>query len=162
MPSGERSHAAGPPPFSLQVPARFAIQTRGLSATNASPSALRWARARCDRPAWAFDQFQDQRDRVGSGFSRTFPEAVDRADVGMIERRQHLRFAAEPREPLGIVRDIGQQDFQRDVAIELRSARAIHLAHPPAPSGAEISYGPRRAPGNKFNAFNAVRCADYS
>ena len=45
----------------------------------------------------ALDQFQHQRaDAV-----RLF-EAVDRADVRMIERREHARFALEARQPIGI------------------------------------------------------------
>ena len=58
-----------------------------------------------------------------------FFEAVDRGDVGMIQRRERLRFAREPREPIGIVRERVRQDLDRDVAIQLRVARAIHLAH---------------------------------
>ena len=47
----------------------------------------------------------------------------------MVERRQHLRFTSETRETFGVEREGLGQDFQRDVAIELRVARAIHLAH---------------------------------
>ncbi len=47
----------------------------------------------------------------------------------MIERREHLRVAAEAREPNRIVGDGGQQQLDRDVAIELGVASAIHLAH---------------------------------
>ena len=50
-------------------------------------------------------------------------------DVGMVERRQHLRFALEPREPFGIVRRTVRQDLDGDVAIELRVAGAVDLAH---------------------------------
>ena len=52
-----------------------------------------------------------------------------RADVRMIQRGQRLRFALEAREPLGIGDEQLGQDLDRDVAIELRVARAIHLAH---------------------------------
>ena len=47
----------------------------------------------------------------------------------MIQRRERLRFAREPREAIGIVREGVGQDLDRDVAIQLRVARAIHLAH---------------------------------
>ena len=56
-------------------------------------------------------------------------EAVDRRDVGMIQRRQELRLALEAREAVRIGGEELGQDFQRDVAIEPRVARAIHLAH---------------------------------
>ena len=54
-------------------------------------------------------------------------------DVRMIERGEHLRFALEARQALGVVRERVGQDLDRDVASELRVAGAIHLAHP-APS----------------------------
>ena len=57
-------------------------------------------------------------------------EAVNAADVRMIQRGEHLRFALEAREPLRINREGRRQDFDRDVAIQLRVARAIDFAHP--------------------------------
>ncbi len=42
---------------------------------------------------------------------------VDVRDVRMIERRQHLRFAAEAREAIRVVRDRRQQHLDRDVAV---------------------------------------------
>ena len=57
-------------------------------------------------------------------------EAVNRGDVRMVQRGQHLGFAPEPREPIRIERERFGQDLQRDVAIQLCVARAIHLAHP--------------------------------
>ena len=56
-------------------------------------------------------------------------EAVDLRDVGMIERREQTRFALEPREAIGAAGECARQDFDRDVAPELRVARAIDLAH---------------------------------
>ena len=57
-------------------------------------------------------------------------EAVDVRDVRMIQRREHLRFALEAREPIRIAREHVGQDFDRDVAIEAscRGAR-YDLAH---------------------------------
>jgi hypothetical protein len=52
-------------------------------------------------------------------------------DVGMIQRREDFRFALESREPFAIVGDVGGQDLDRDFALQLRVARAIHLAHSP-------------------------------
>ena len=59
----------------------------------------------------------------------TFLEAVDVRDVRVIDGRQCLRFAREPREPIGVAGERVGQDLQRDVAIELRIARAEDLAH---------------------------------
>ena len=50
-------------------------------------------------------------------------------DVGMVQGGERLRLAREPREPLGIAREELGQHLDGDVAIELRVARAIHLAH---------------------------------
>ena len=55
--------------------------------------------------------------------------SVNRADVGMIEGRKHARLAFEPRQPIGITGEELRQDLDRDIATELRVARAIDLAH---------------------------------
>ena len=62
----------------------------------------------------SLDQFHHERAHAGGLF-----QAVDVRNVRVIQRGEHLRFAAEPREPIGIVRDGGQQDLDRDVAIQL-------------------------------------------
>ena len=45
----------------------------------------------------AFDQLEHQRPHAVRVF-----QSVDRADVRMIERREHARLALEPRQPIGI------------------------------------------------------------
>ena len=70
------------------------------------------------------DELQHERFRIARVL-----EAVDAADVGVAERREHLRFALETGEPIGIVREGVWQDLQRDVAAKLRVPGAIHLAH---------------------------------
>ena len=57
-------------------------------------------------------------------------ETVNVRDVRMVERGEHLRFAAEPGETVRIVRDGREQDFDRDVPVQLRIARPIDFAHP--------------------------------
>jgi hypothetical protein len=47
----------------------------------------------------------------------------------VVQRREHLRFAPEARQALQIDRERIGQDLERDVAIELRVARAIDLPH---------------------------------
>ena len=51
-----------------------------------------------------------------------FLEAVDRGDVRMIQGREHFRFALKTREPIGIDRERGGQDLDRDLALEFRVA----------------------------------------
>ena len=64
-------------------------------------------------------------------------EAVDRGDVGMIQRRQHFRFALKTGEPFGIVRERFRQNFDGYVAPELGVVRLIHFAHSARADGAE-------------------------
>ena len=64
-------------------------------------------------------------------------EPVDRPDVRMVERGQHLRFALETGEAIRIAREGVRQDLQRDLAIQLGIARAIDLAHAAGPEGGE-------------------------
>jgi len=59
-----------------------------------------------------------------------FFEAVDGGDVRVVERGEHLRLALEPGEPVGIVDERVWKDLDGDVAIELRVARLVDLAHP--------------------------------
>ena len=56
-------------------------------------------------------------------------EAVDGGDVGMIQRREELRFALEAGQPIGIAGEEVGQDLERDVAPEPRVAGAKDLSH---------------------------------
>jgi hypothetical protein len=65
--------------------------------------------------------------------ARRFPYVVNRADIGMIERRSGPRFALKtfPRSTCGksIRRKGLRQNFDGDVAVEPRIARFIYFAH---------------------------------
>ena len=56
-------------------------------------------------------------------------EAVDRGDVGMLERRERPCFANESRDAIGIRIGFRRQDLDRHVSLEARVARPIHHAH---------------------------------
>ncbi len=86
-------------------------------------------RDRAERDALRQIVAVDQLHHDGTHTATLF-EAVDVRDVRVIDGRQRLRFAREPREPVGIAGERVGQDLQRDVAIELRIARTEHLAHP--------------------------------
>ena len=73
-------------------------------------------------------------------------------DVRVIQRRQRLRLAREPRQPIGIAGEGVRQDFERDVAIELRIARAVHLAHPAGAQQRENFERPKERAGRKAHA----------
>src|SRR5262249_25595136 len=62
-------------------------------------------------------------------------ETVNGGDVLVIQRGEDLSFAFEAREAVGVNRELGRENLQRDIAIELCVACAIHLAHPAAPKG---------------------------
>jgi hypothetical protein len=66
---------------------------------------------------------------VGAGFSRPVFEPIDGGDVGMIQRREHLRFPLETGQAVWIRGEQLREHLQRDVAVQPRIARAIHLAH---------------------------------
>ena len=72
----------------------------------------------------ALDELEDE----GLGVAVVF-QAVDGADVGMVERGQDLGLAFEPGQPVGVLRERLGQDLQRHITVELRIARAIHLSH---------------------------------
>ena len=53
----------------------------------------------------------------------------------MIQRRKNLRFAFEPSDAFVILREGRGKNLDRDIAIELRVARAKHLPHPARAKG---------------------------
>ena len=55
-------------------------------------------------------------------------EAVNGGDVGVIERREEVRLAREPRQAIGIARERVREDLQRDVAMQPRVVRPIDFA----------------------------------
>jgi hypothetical protein len=65
-------------------------------------------------------QFQDQ---------RAIFYAVDRGDVGVVERGQHLRLAEEARHPAGVGGESPGEDLDGYVAVEFGIGRAPHFAH---------------------------------
>ena len=70
------------------------------------------------------DQLHDQRMDAARVL-----EPVNVRDVGVVERREHLRFAMEARQSLGIVGEEIGQDLDRDVAVQLGVMGTIDLAH---------------------------------
>ena len=86
-----------------------------------------------DRPARdalrqivALDQFHHEGRDAPALF-----EAVDAGDVGMVQRREHFRFALETREPIVVSGERWRQDLDRDLAFQPGVGRPIDLAHAP-------------------------------
>jgi len=66
---------------------------------------------------------------VASGFSEAFLYTVDRRDVEMIERGEHMGLAPEPGESVIIVDERVGEDLQRDIAAEVCIRSSVHSAH---------------------------------
>ena len=62
-------------------------------------------------------------------------EPVDRGDVRMIQRGEDFRFALKAGQAVGVGCERRWKDLDGDVTLQLRIARAIHLAHAPGPKG---------------------------
>ena len=59
-------------------------------------------------------------------------KAVNRADIRMVERCQHPRFTPEARNSVRIACETRRKDLDGNLAIQLRVAPEIDLAHPAA------------------------------
>src|SRR4029453_647497 len=70
----------------------------------------------------------DELEHEGLGSVR-FLKAMDSSDIRMVEGREELGLALEPRDPVGIEREWLGQDLESDLTIELRVVGAIHLTH---------------------------------
>ena len=68
------------------------------------------------------------------------------AMLGWFSDGECLGFPVETCEAFGISCDRLGQHLDRHVAIQIRVAGAIHLAHAAGPEGERISYGPSLAP----------------
>ena len=75
----------------------------------------------------------------------------------MIQRRECLRFAREARQAIRIARDGLWQDLQRDLAIQLRIARAIDLAHAAGPKEREDFVGAEPGARSQRRKYRGVR-----
>ena len=55
--------------------------------------------------------------------------AVNRADIGMIQRGEHAGFALEARESIGIADESRRQDLDGDITSKLRVVSPVYLSH---------------------------------
>ena len=76
-----------------------------------------------------------------------FFQAVDAGDVRMVQRREHFGFALEASEPVVVGGDRWRQDFDGDLALQLRVGRAIDLAHTSGANGGDHFIGPETGAG---------------
>jgi len=74
--------------------------------------------------------------------------------LGVVQRREHLRFAREPGESCDVAGERVGQDFERDVTIQLRIARVIDLAHGPCTDWGDDLVGTEaKAGGEEWASF---------
>ena len=76
-------------------------------------------------------------------------EVEDREDVRVRERGDGLGLALEARERVGVRGQLRGKDLDRDVAVELRVARAVDLAHAPGAERREDLVGAEACSGGK-------------
>jgi hypothetical protein len=81
---------------------------------------------------------------------------VDVRDVGVIERGEDLCFTPEAGEVVRIGGEGFWQDLERDIPIQLRVARAIHLTHPARTDGSENLVGTNVSTGCQRHASRLI------
>ena len=74
----------------------------------------------------------------------------------MIQRGEDLRFALEACEPIGIDRERLRKNLDRDVAIQLRIARAIDLAHAAGAEGSDILVNAKASAGGQAHGMCGI------
>ena len=114
----------------LEVAVHDALRVRGferLRNLSRDRQRLVWR----DRPGrdpigegWPLDHLEHERRYMIGRL-----EAVDRRDVGMIQRREQIRFAGEARPPFGITGEELRQNLEGDVSRQVAVACPIHFSH---------------------------------
>ena len=97
----------------------------------------------------AFEKLQRDERRIGA-------DVINRADVGMAERRSRPRFPLEPRQRLGRHRDTGGQDLDRHHALEARVPGPVHFAHPASAEQRENLVGPEASAGSQGHELRLI------
>ena len=77
-----------------------------------------------------YDELHHERANAARVF-----KAIDLRNVMMVQRGKHAGFTIEARQAIGIVRKGLGKDFDRDIAIQLRVAGSVHLAHAASTEG---------------------------
>ena len=82
------------------------------------------SQARAQRPA--VEQF-----RHHERHAEVRPDVVHRDDVRMVQARRRAGFLSEASQPVRVAHVARRQDLQRDVAVQARVVRPVHLTHAP-------------------------------
>ena len=104
---------------------------------------------------FSLDQFHDEEVAAAR-----LLHPIQRRDVGMIQRGEHLRFALEPRDAFGVGRERVRQNLDRDRSAKLRIARAIDLAHAARAEGGKDLVRAETNPGRKGHESRPILAAE--
>jgi len=74
----------------------------------------------------------------------------------MIQRRQHVRFALEPRHALGVTGQRLRQNFDGDIAAEPGIVSAVDLAHAASADGREDFVGAQSSTGGQLHEGQTI------
>ena len=87
-------------------------------------------------------------------------DTVNGGNVRVTECCKRLRFALEPRQPIGILRERFGQNFNSNLSTEVRVARAIDLAHTASADGRLNLVGSEASTGTNTHSFCYRGCAN--
>jgi hypothetical protein len=79
-------------------------------------------------------------------------ETVHLRDVRVIEGGERLRFAIEAGEALGVDREVGRQNYQGDIALQLGVAGLVDLDHPAGADWSGDLVRPKTAAGGEAHS----------
>jgi hypothetical protein len=99
----------------------------------------------------ALHELEDE--RRGSG---AFFDTIDGRNVGMVQRREELRFAHEARAVIGCVQPRLLQDFDGDLSFQARITPAVDLSHSTGTDRCEDLVGPEAGTGGKTRRHQEV------
>jgi hypothetical protein len=74
---------------------------------------------------------------------------VDGGDVGVVQRREKMGFALEPREAFGNRGQLFREEFDRDFAMELGVPGAVNVPHPARAQRGQDFVSSESAPGSE-------------
>src|SRR5206468_11928444 len=80
---------------------------------------------------------------------RAFLQAVNCGNVRMIQRRERFRLTLKTRQTVRIISAVLGKNLDRDIALQPRVARAIHLAHPAGADGGDDLIGSEAGTGTQ-------------
>ena len=83
-------------------------------------------------------------------------EAVNGGDVGMVQSGERLRFAFEPRDPLGIGCDGLGKDLDGDAAVQARVGGPVDFTHPPGAEGIGNRIGTEARAGREGQTAGSI------